>query len=328
MCSLAKLNGWHVPDRSGCNVHTVTKTSGWPNEDYQMIGNEKMVLSNPIPRDFVPQNADGIQVHGVKWMTILRHPFSRSLSHYYHAHHYKNYTMQQFFSTPFTGGVLDFSQYIPDQQTRWLCGSECHPTRPLGQRALRNAMANLDHFDVVLILEDLKEADSCSRRQMRSLLNWTQMHDPLETTTNERGTRTSGTDWDGQVRANLDMLGRNNNSQVWGMTGPEAMAALGLHNALDMQLYGYARHRCEAIAAQLDGETLTTLHRNKTGNASISYQSVMNEIPSFTTEMLEECYHASSFGRTELQFEYISLVCLMCAFLLSSLSRRLKSRCQ
>jgi hypothetical protein len=103
MCSLAKLNGWHVPDSSGCNVHTVTKTSGWPNEDYQMIGNEKMVLSNPFPRDFVPQNADGIQVHGVKWMTILRHPFSRSLSHYYHAHQYKNYTMQQFIQPPLLG---------------------------------------------------------------------------------------------------------------------------------------------------------------------------------------------------------------------------------
>jgi hypothetical protein len=135
---------------------------------------------------------------------------------------------------------------------------------------------------------------------MRSLLNWTQIHDQVEPENADgHGRRNSGTKWDGQVRPNLDTLGRNNNSQVWGMTGPEVMAALGLHNALDMQLYGYARQRCEAIAARLDGETLTSLNRDDTRNAKIPCQSVMNKIPSFATEMLEQRYNVPSFAWTE-----------------------------
>jgi hypothetical protein len=147
------------------HLQCVTNTSGWPKQDYQLIGNERTVLTNPIPRDFVPQNASGTKVHCVKWITILRHPFSRSLSHDHHTQQNRNnrqdnYTTQHFFSTPLTGDDVDFYHYIPDQQIRWHCGGECHPNRPLGPRALRKATANLDHFDFVLIVEDINDADS------------------------------------------------------------------------------------------------------------------------------------------------------------------------
>jgi hypothetical protein len=352
ICSLAKLNGWHVPDHPGCNDFSVTSTTGWPKQDYQLIGNERSVPSNPIPRDYVPLGkyvTTGIEVHGVKWMTIFRHPFSRSLSHYHHTRtgnrREDNYTMQSFFSTP-RNQSFHFLGYIPNQQTRWHCGDACHAVEPLGPQDLRTAMANLDHFDVVLILEDLKDPDSCSRRQMQSLLNWTHVHeDEPKKHTDDRGSRTRGTKWDEQVRPYLDRLGRDQNSTVagklWGMTGPEVMAALGLHNTLDLQLYGYARNRCEAIASRLDGEPPGTLiSHNETQNETIPFQA-LNETPSLVSHsrMLKQKYGVPSFDPyhrlLEQQYDVpsftieqqracvgLALVCFMSGYLMASSPRR------
>jgi hypothetical protein len=215
--------------------------------------------------------------------------------------------MQSFFSTP-PNKSWTFLDYIPDQQTRWHCGVACHAAEPLGPKDLRKAMANLDHFDVVLILEDLYDPHSCSRRQMRSLLNWTQFHNETKRYMVHRGTRTSGTKWDEQVRPYLDSLGRDQNNTVaskqWGMIDSEVMAALGLHNTLDLQLYGYARNRCEAIAAQLDVESPGRLTSgNEARIATVPFQAV-NEIPSFVL------------------YVGLAIACFMSGYLMASLPRR------
>jgi hypothetical protein len=281
ICALAKLNGWHIPD--GCNDYSVSVHTGWPKQDYKLIGNEREVPSNPIPRDYIPHTNDtGIEVHNVKWITILRHPYSRSLSHFYHMQQWNSgndsFTMQAFFTAPRQPGIV-FAWYIPDQQTGWHCGlPECNTTITLGPKHLHAAMSNLDHFDVVLILEDLQDPDSCSRQQMRSpaLLNWTQFFPQHKIQRNEsfvRGTRADGSNWDRQVRPNLDSLGRTKNPSAWGMAGPEVMAALGLYNALDLQLYGYAKRRCEDIAARLNGTEELLLTSNSSGQTQSSFQS-------------------------------------------------------
>ena len=353
ICSLAKLNGWHVPNHPGC-VFRVGSITGWPKQDYQLIGNEWSVPSNPIPRDFAPLgNATTfIQVHNAKWITSFRHPFSRSLSHYHHvrnqpAYRNGNFTMQSFFSMP-PNRSWSFFGYIPDQQTRWHCGNACHPVEPLGPKDLQKAMANLDHFDVVLILEDLKDPRSCSRRQMQSLLNWTQFHkDEPKTSTNDRGTRRNGTKWDEQVRPYLDTLGRDQNSTVagklWGMTGPEVMAALGLHNTLDLQLYGFARKRCEAIAAQLNVKPQGRLIDDEAPTATVPFQAV-NETPPFDSHSL---ILKSQYGVTSYDFytrnapsivlieqlhayivTYIgfAILCFMSGYLMASLQRHRRRR--
>jgi hypothetical protein len=43
ICSLAKLNGWYVPNHPGYTEESVASTTSWPKQDYQLIGNKWLV---------------------------------------------------------------------------------------------------------------------------------------------------------------------------------------------------------------------------------------------------------------------------------------------
>jgi len=138
------------------------------------------------------------------------------------------------------------------------------------QDYLQQAIGNLERMDAVLILEDMSNPHSCTRRQMRSVLNFTEVF--REKAMKAKGDRHSDkTNWADAVKPFLNRWGVNetirgfeiNNSNAYDVSSTNdtesllsmpAMAAMGLHNEMDMHLYGYARHLCESLADRYDME--------------------------------------------------------------------------
>lgn len=167
--------------------------------------------------------------------------------------------MAQFFSEVYDKGAgQGFQHFIPDQMTRWMCGTaSCLASINLRQEHLHIAMAKLNTFDNVLILEELDHPDSCTRKQIEGMLNMTHLlpslHQFGKSIEQQRGTRSNQSNWESYVRPRLDSLGRDVQSpNPWGMVNSEAMAAMALANSMDMQLYGFAKSRCEQIANSLN----------------------------------------------------------------------------
>jgi hypothetical protein len=257
LCRLARANGWKVPPIDGC---TMFLKDGWPVEDYDLIGFENGIFQGNVVSDFYPAKSNEIEVHNVKWITILRHPYSRSLSHFYHVwanNQSDKLTMKDFFRGC-SGIMCHFLKYNTDQQTRWHCGTwDCGLKPKLQREHLMKAVSNLNKFHVVLILEDMKDPNSCTRLQMRRVLNFTKVQVLNDLTKTNRSNdlrnkleRRPGTRWEEDILPYLDEQGRHTNSSDWG-TGSEVMAELAVHNAMDLQLYGYARKRCEDLAAHI-----------------------------------------------------------------------------
>lgn len=245
-----------------------------------MIGNEGAIPSGLAQSTYIPRsgvrrhNKDDIKfmpVDDVQWITTLRHPFSRTLSHYHHVLRNKahqNLSLQEFL----TRQCGAFHCFIDNQQTRWHCGSgKCVSNKNLvTQDYLQQAIDNLERMDAVLILEDMSNPHSCTRRQMRSVLNFTEVF--REKAMKAKGDRHSDkTNWADAVKPFLNRWGVNetirgfeiNNSNAYDVSSTNdtesllsmpAMAAMGLHNEMDMHLYGYARHLCESLADRYDME--------------------------------------------------------------------------
>lgn len=260
LCRLARANGWKVPPIDSC---TMFFSGGWPIEDYDLVGFENGLLMGEVKTDFYPSvksSSDELEVHNVQWITILRHPYSRSLSHFYHVwanNQSKSLVMKDFFHGC-SGIMCHFLKYNTDQQTRWHCGTwECGVERKLQRKHLMKAVYNLNQFHVVLILEDMKDPNSCTRRQMTHVLNFTkvQLLSDLAKTNRSHDLRSKlhrrpGTRWEEDILPYLDEQGRHTNSSDWGK-GSEVMAELAVHNSMDLQFYGYGQKRCEELAAQL-----------------------------------------------------------------------------
>ena len=221
-----------------------------------------------------------LSVENVQWITTLRHPYSRTLSHYHHAIRNKlqaNLTLEEFLTQPYGNG---FHKFLPNQMTRWHCGTgPCvRSDNPLTPAELQHAMDNLLKMRAVLILEDFSDAQSCTRRQMRHVLKLEAFDDDENTTTTTKDgpvQHRSDTNWETAIRPYLNDQGYSTND--WSLTRPELAAArnattnttrqsnkllgaLGLHNDYDLQLYGYARHLCQVLADQYDHEAEALLH--------------------------------------------------------------------
>jgi hypothetical protein len=244
-----------------------------------MVANERpmMVIDGKIQVDFFNYTPDELEVHDVKWVTILRHPYSRSLSHYYHMYAMnktKLFSLPDFL-TQHAPPYSFFHKFVPNQQTRWHCGTwECGQAT-IGPKHLNEAMNNLDQFHVVLILEDMKDPDSCTRLQMRHVLNLTKVEvlEDLHKTNSsnyvkQRLFRRPSTNWYKEVLPHLNHLGHtdgDNGTTAWG-EGSQVMSALGLYNDMDLQLYGYARKLCDdrgiairkKLAAKSEKQKLTS----------------------------------------------------------------------
>lgn len=271
-------NGWKLPETPGCTFF-VHPNQGWPKEDFDLIGNEASIPSGKVenlyrPRNEFVENKEGRwTVDEVKWVTTLRHPFDRTLSHYKHVTSckpkYRNLTLESFLTQPQDGGFTDF---IPNQQTRWHCGTgPCSDTKhhPIcTQQMLNHAIYNLNQMHGIFLLEDMSNPKSCTRRQMKHLFNF-----KLEsfTETNANSTSTAGeslpkrhgqNNWETAVRPFLDSTGQGNNQTALRKFAVNessilpTTAALALHNDMDLQLYGYARHLCEVMANKYDLELL------------------------------------------------------------------------
>lgn len=249
---------------------------GWPKRDFDIIGNEGAIPSGEVTNLYKPQNAfteneDGhLTVYDVKWLTVLRHPYTRTLSHYHHLKRIKathNLTLEEFLTDTTRGGFGDF---MSNQQTRWTCGTgACVDTRKsniVTRDMLDHAIGNLEKMHAVLILEQMSSPQSCTRRQMRHVLNFTTVEsfsDPhANNVTKIRATsRSAGTNWEKVIRPYLNDTGRSNNhTALTGFDGV-AMAAMGLNNDMDMQLYGYALHLCEALADKYERESNASIAR-------------------------------------------------------------------
>lgn len=257
ICELVKANGLHVPDNWGCyatdRIPRVNVSGGWPRDahgrPYEMVSNE-VALPEEGPITPIEMTA---QEGSVGWLTMLRHPYDRSMSHYEHAKKSKvavKTSLQVWLEHPGPNerGKLKFNTFLPDQQTRWICGRNC--TRADPSTILPVAMKHLRQFDVVLLLEDLDDPNSCSRLQMRHILKW--IHPEVlsykassaaarkQSKTNPVVTK-NATTW-------LDKLGAYTNVPV---ERNAILAALAKYNSLDLQLYGYARLLCQEIAESL-----------------------------------------------------------------------------
>lgn len=253
-CYLVRANGWTTPSTHNCYMNLNT---GWPKDDYDLVANERpmMVVKGKIQTDFRNYTENDIAVQNVQWITLLRHPYSRSLSHFYHM---KGLNRSHTFSLPefLTNHAPPYSffhKFVPNQQTRWHCGTwECSQA-VIGPEHLTQAMVNLEQFPVVLILEDMKDPNSCTRLQMRHVLNLTKVEvlEDLHRTNSskyvkERLFRRPATNWYKEVMPHLNRLGHtdgDNGTTAWG-EGSQVMSALGLYNDMDLQLYGYARKLC------------------------------------------------------------------------------------
>lgn len=253
---------------------------GWPSEDFDIIGNEGAIPSGNVDNVYKPQgqflkNEEGrLSVDIVKWLTVLRHPYTRTMSHYQHVHRlkmYENLTLETFLTEQTRGGFADF---IDNQQTRWHCGTgSCVNAKksPYATKdMLDHAIQNLHKMHAVLILEQMSSPQSCTRRQMRHVLNFTMLEsfsdDKADNVAVKATQRFPTSNWEKSVRPHLDRTGRSSNLTALHTFGSNhsnskaiAMAALGLHNDLDMQLYGYALHLCEVLADQYDRQANATL---------------------------------------------------------------------
>ena len=231
-----------------------------------MVGNEAAIPSGEVVSRYFPKiskdTTDFIPVENVKWITTLRHPYSRTLSHYQHVlrlRDYKNLSLQEFLTE--SGG--GFHRFIPNQQTRWHCGTgECvKGTNIVTREFLQRAIENLEKMHAVLILEDMKDPNSCSRRQMRHVFNFSKL-EAFNDTTRPQAHYTSKTDWDEAVRPYLNVWGLNETIRGFGTNATataihntsSSMGPLALHNAFDLELYGYARRLCESLADKYDME--------------------------------------------------------------------------
>lgn len=294
LCRLARANGWYVPAIEGCSILV---SEGWPREDYDLIGQESMIGNGPRP-DFKPSQSNmhkEIEAHNVQWISIMRHPFSRSLSHYHHASHFFNNTiknqttntqMKLFFQghgCRGNGSPCHFPLYVPDQQTRWICGTaQCSIKLNLDKQDLMRAMSNIQKFDVVLILEDMNDPNSCTRLQMRHILNFTkvQILHELAKVNNSIAMKKSlmrnpRTKWE-DIATRLTSQSSSNGAES--DLSYEVLAELGLRNTFDLQLYGFARHRCEELAAQINATTefQTKSHNHFDLDAPFEVQEAMS----------------------------------------------------
>jgi hypothetical protein len=247
-----------------------------------MIGNEGCIPSGTVESSYAPQNKFAENKHqfwnvsNVRWITTLRHPYSRTLSQYHHViglKDFRNLTLEAFLTQVHLGG---FSYFIPNQMTRWHCGTgSCidHNNR-LSPHELQHAMDNLAKMSAVLILEDFSDPSSCTRRQMRHVLKFKKLEvldDSASNLTEEQPKpRNSKTKWEEAIRPYLDDTGSSTN--LWALSSPaqvgnmsnstahvnsttsHIMAALGVHNDYDLQLYGYAKHLCHVLADKYDKE--------------------------------------------------------------------------
>ena len=252
-----------------------------------MFGNEAAIPSGRVEYLYAPQNQfidnerQFLNVSNVQWITTLRHPYSRTLSHYHHAirnkpHH--NLTLEEFLTQPYGNG---FHKFIPNQMTRWHCGTgPCVSSRnKLLPSELQHAMNNLQKMHAVLILEDFSDADSCTRRQMRHVLKFDQL-EAFDSNSQQKQQQQkqlpqqeappqhrSDTNWEEAIRPYLDDSGystnnwslqkagdgNRHNSSNGNTTGIfKIMASMGVHNDYDLQLYGYARHLCHILADKYD----------------------------------------------------------------------------
>ena len=137
---------------------------------------------------------------------------------------------------------------------------------------LDHAIHNLNKMHAVLILEQMSSPQSCTRRQMRRVLNFAILESFSDENAKENAIkatkRNAATNWEEAVRPYLDGTGRSTNGtmlQEFGFaesnhsTKALTMAALALHNDMDMQLYGYALHLCEVLADKYDREANATV---------------------------------------------------------------------
>ncbi len=318
--SLHTSNHWKVPDKPGCTLF-IHPHQGWPIEDYDMIGNEAAIPAGKVESFYTAQGKVAgneardkfggndhkfRNVSNVKWITILRHPYSRTLSHYHHLHRnkkYHNLTLHAFL-TQFHGG--GFKTFIPNQMTRWHCGTGPCVSRSnrLSPHELQHAMDNLKKMSAVLILEDFGNPSSCSRRQMRYVFKFDKLEAFSDIENNHTQVppkpRQSNTKWDEAIRPYLDDAGSSTNQwalsphdQVGNMsnsgthfnsTSPNIMAALGLHNDYDMQLYGYAKHLCSVLADKYV-PLATTTNISTTSTNKVSICSPV--LPSYYTQMMQ-----------------------------------------
>jgi hypothetical protein len=268
-CYLLRANQWSTPPSNNCLLDV---ENGWPMQDYDMIANERPALieegTGKVKVDFINATNQELEVHNVKWITILRHPYSRSLSHYYHmlaVNQSKDFTLPKFLTQHGPFPPYHFSRYIPNQQARWHCGSwECHYPY-FSPQFLAKAFSNLQQMHVILILEEMKDPDSCTRWQMRHVLNLTQVEvlddlrfkKPNSTDAHnltELLFRRPFTSWYKDIRPQLITPLRDNltsSSSAWGNESSSIMAALALYNEMDLQLYGYARKLCSERAADI-----------------------------------------------------------------------------
>lgn len=254
-CYLARANGWKTPPSANCDFHV---DFGWPVEDYDMVANERPIFDGKVRTDFtnVTGTGEDMEVHDVKWATILRHPYSRTFSHYFHMlslNQSKDFTITEFLTHHAPPRYFNFWHYVPNQQTRWHCGTtwECSDPK-LRPDHLVKAMANLEQIHAVLILEDMKDPDSCTRLQMRHVLNLTKVEvlaDLNKTNSskiiNQYLYRRPLTNWYKEVAPNYGPLVIENDKSTWDEARTQIMAAIGLHNDMDLQLYGYGRKLCE-----------------------------------------------------------------------------------
>lgn len=285
LCRLARAHGWHVPPAAGCSLSV---WDGWPKEDYDMFGHESVLVDGPR-FDYLPKNnnAQELEVHHVQWITILRHPYSRSLSHFYHVFSNllklnQSITMEEFFRGNGGSGLFSpqFDEFIRDQQTRWHCGSDCSLPAKLRREHLQKARDVLNKFHAVLILEDMQDPESCTRRLMRHVLNFTLVLDDFvkQRQSNIKiQKRQPGTRWDDQVFPFLNEKGHHVNNSLWGNKSV-VMAELGIHNEIDLQFYGYAQQRCEELAKQFDQQQVTS-ERDLQGSSDLSTASSLLVIP-------------------------------------------------
>ena len=251
-----------------------------------MIGNEGAIPSGSVESVYEPHNEfkdnerQWLPVEDVQWITTLRHPYSRTLSHYHHAIRNKfqaNLTLEEFLTQPYGIG---FHKFIPNHMTRWHCGTgPCvRSDKPLTAAELQHAMDNLQKMTAVLILEDFSHPESCTRRQMRHVLKLEAFDDTNKTSNttpplqDAPAEHRSDTNWETAIRPYLNDEGSStnhwsmrpeqvagnftntttNNTTAQQQSTTKLMAALGVHNDYDLQLYGYARHLCEALADQYD----------------------------------------------------------------------------
>jgi hypothetical protein len=251
-CFLVRANGWTTPPTHNCYLDV---DYGWPTEDYDFIANERpaMVKDGKIVVDFGNASAGvDLEVHDVKWITILRHPYSRTLSHYAHMlalNQTKDFTLPEFLTHHSPRNIYHFWNFVPNQQTEWHCGTfECsHPE--LRPQHLADAMAILEQFHVILMLEDMKD-----RLQMRHVLNLTKVEilEHINATNADHHIQTSLyrrplTNWYKEMVPYLGPLvftRDDNHTSTWDDFSLRVMSAMGYHNDMDLQLYGYARKLC------------------------------------------------------------------------------------